>query len=75
MSDPTTPDRPATDIERLRQSYPLWQIDAVWAPRASGPDLRVLTARRCGVRLAGFSAAELAQMIEGDERRYGWPRT
>jgi hypothetical protein len=35
----------------------------------------LLTARRGGVRLAGFSAAELAQMIEGDERRYDWPRT
>jgi hypothetical protein len=63
---------PGPDIDGLRQLYPLWQIDAAWTARASGPDLRVLTASRGGVRLAGFSAAELARMIETAEKR--WPR-
>jgi hypothetical protein len=62
------------DIDQLRQRYQLWDISVAWAARAAGPDLRVLVASRNGVRLAGFSAAELARMIEAAEGRYGWPR-
>jgi hypothetical protein len=73
MTDPTTHKPGPPDIDGLRQSYPLWQIDATWTARASGPDLLVLTASRGGVRLAGFSVPELVRMIEAAEKR--WPRT
>jgi hypothetical protein len=69
MPDPRTPD---ADLDRLRAQHPDWHIDYNWTARGSGPDLRVLTANRGGVRLAGFSVAELARMIEAAERRYGW---
>jgi len=62
------------DVEQLRADYPLWDISVTWAARAAGPDLRVLVACRNGVRLAGFSAAELARMMTSAEDRYGWPR-
>jgi hypothetical protein len=62
------------DAEQLRQDFPLWEISVAWAARAAGPDLRVLAACRGGVRLAGFSVAELARMIEAAEAEYGWPR-
>jgi hypothetical protein len=63
------------DVEQLRAAYPAWDISVTWVPRVSGPDLRLLIACRNGLRLAGFSAAELARMIEAAERQYGWPRT
>jgi hypothetical protein len=61
-----------THLDRLRRDYPLWDIDITWTARSAGPDLRVLIATRNEVRLAGFSAAELARMIEAAEARYGW---
>jgi hypothetical protein len=61
------------DVEQLRRDYPLWDISAAWAARTSGPDFRVLTACRGGLRLAGFSAPELVRMMTGVEAQYGWP--
>jgi hypothetical protein len=63
-----------TQLERLRSEFPLWEINSRWAAAASGPDFRLLLACRAGLRLAGFSAPELARMMTGAEARYGWPR-
>jgi hypothetical protein len=65
---------PAPDIEGLRQSYPLWQIDAAWVTRASGPDARRLTATREGIRVTAWTAAELTRKIADAERTHGWGR-
>jgi hypothetical protein len=63
------------DAEELRASYPLWDICITWTTRAAGPDLRVWAGSRAGVRVAGFSAAEVARLIEAAEAEHGWPRS
>jgi hypothetical protein len=69
MNDPSTP---GADLGQLRAEHPDWHIEHAWTARGSGPDFRLLTARRGGVRLAGFSVPELARMIETAEDKYGW---
>lgn len=73
MSDPSTPDRPAPDIDRLREAHPLWTITATWASAASGPDHRRLAAVRQGVRVVAWTPAELAAQIAEREAAHGWP--
>jgi hypothetical protein len=62
------------DVDQLRAAFPLWDIGSAWVTSASGPDFRLLTARRAGVRFAAFSAAELERVMTVVEDRYGWPR-
>ena len=62
------------DVEQLRRDFPLWQIGSAWITSSSGPDFRVLTARRAGVRFAAFSAGELERVMDRVEAKYGWPR-
>ena len=73
MPDPTTPDRPAPDIDRLRAQHPAWTIAAVWDSAASGPDHRRLAAVREGIRLTAWTAAELSAQIAEREAAHGWP--
>lgn len=75
MPDPTTPDRPAPDIDRLRAQHPLWTITAVWTSAASGPDYRRLAAVRegTGIRVTAWTPAELTAQIAEREAAHGWP--
>lgn len=68
-SKPTQP-----DLERLRAEYPLWEVRAEWMGRTSGPDIRMLTASRAGLRLGAASAVELQLLMDDIEHRYSWPR-
>jgi hypothetical protein len=74
MPDPTTPDQPAPDIERLRTQHAAWRIDYAWTSAASGPDARRLTATREGIRVTAWTAAELTRKVADAERTHGWGR-
>jgi hypothetical protein len=73
MPDPSTPDRPAPDIDRLRAQHPLWTITATWATAASGPEHRRLAAVRQGIRLTAWTVPELEALIEAREAAHRWP--
>ena len=73
MPDPTTPAEPAPDIAILTAKHPLWTITATWASAASGPDHRRLAATREGIRVTGWTPAELEALIVERERAHGWP--
>jgi hypothetical protein len=62
-----------SDIEQLRQAYPLWRIGSVWASAASGPDRRRLTASREGIQVHAWTAEELSACIAREERQQDWP--
>jgi hypothetical protein len=59
------------DLARLRREHPSWNFGSVWATAASGPDARRLWASRDGVLLSAWTAAELAQDIDREERAAG----
>jgi hypothetical protein len=54
---------PAGDVAALRAEFPLWVITDRWAAAGSGPDGRVLTARRGNVVLQAQSADGLRRAI------------
>jgi hypothetical protein len=56
-----------TDLDELRAQLPDWHIGTVWATAATGPDARRITARRDGVLLSAWTAAELAIGIQREE--------
>jgi len=57
-------DEPVDDVTALRSEFPLWVIDDPWwAAAGSGPDGRVLTARRGNVSLAAPTADGLRRAI------------
>ena len=62
------------DVERLRRSFPRWDVSASWVTRATEPDFRLWVACRGGLRLAAFSAAEMERVMADAEARYSWPR-
>ena len=63
---------PGSDLDRLRAAHPLWVIEAVWRTVPSGPDRRMLTARRAGVTVSAATAPELSIAIGEAERSRGW---
>jgi hypothetical protein len=73
MNDVPIPDCGGPDIARLRAEHPLWDVSAAWVSRASGPDVRQVTARREGVELRARTAVELTVKITSEEAARGWP--
>jgi len=74
VNEHPTPE-PTPDIDRLRAAHPLWTITATWATAASGPEHRRLAAVRQGVRVTGWTPAELTAQIEAREEAHRWPST
>jgi len=73
MGDPCTPEIPGSDVARLRARHPRWTIGAVWTSRASGADVRRLSATREGVSVYAWDEGGLSAEIRAEESERGWP--
>jgi len=56
-------DEPVDDVAALRAEFPLWVIGDRWSAVGSGPDGRVLTAKRGNVSLVAPTADGLRRAI------------
>jgi alkanesulfonate monooxygenase SsuD/methylene tetrahydromethanopterin reductase-like flavin-dependent oxidoreductase (luciferase family) len=54
---------PVDDVTALKAEFPLWRIAERWVQAGSGPDGRVLTARRGAVVLQAPTADGLRRAI------------
>jgi hypothetical protein len=67
MQDTLSQPEQAGDVERLREQFPGWQIEARWSTAGTGPDARCLLASRGGVTLTAWSPGALAAAIGRQE--------
>jgi hypothetical protein len=58
----------APDVAGLAAEFPEWEVGVAWITASSGPDHRILWARRDGRWLVGESRAGMALAIKGAQR-------
>jgi hypothetical protein len=51
------------DLERLREQFPGWDIEARWTVAGTGPDSRYLLAHKGDVTLSAWTPEDLAAEI------------
>lgn len=54
-------------LDELRERYPGWSIEPVWAARPSGPDFRAFCAQRNGVMIRAVSEDALSEKLKAAE--------
>jgi hypothetical protein len=52
-----------SDLTRLREQFPDWEIEARWTVAGTGPYSRYLVASKGGVTLSAWTAGDLAAEI------------
>jgi hypothetical protein len=58
----------SSELARLREQFPGWEIRTRWVTAGSGPDVLMLEARREGVTVSAQNTVELAQKIREHEQ-------